>query len=374
MKKRLRIAIVSDAIYPYNKGGKEKRIFELSTRLAKSGHDVHLYCMNWNGLKKQEQGVKIHAISNYFPLYAGKRRSIKEAIFFALSCFKLMKENFDILEADHMPHLVLFPLKIVTLLKRKKLYATWNEVWGRKYWVEYMEFAGNISFLIELLSSRMPDTIIAVSEHTKNKLINDLNVHKKIVVIPNGINVSEIQKVKPAKQKSDVIFAGRLLSHKNVDVLINAIALLNKTYPKIKCFIIGKGPEEKNLKKITKKLHLENNITFFDFLERHEDLYSLMKSSKIFAFPSTREGFGIVALEANACGLPIITTDHKDNAAKELITNGKNGEVITLTDTLFAQTLQKYLQKKDTKTTYLNIAKKYDWDILAKKIEEVYTK
>src|SRR5688572_4712282 len=101
--KKLNIAIVSDAIYPYNKGGKEKRIFEISTRLAKAGHEVHIYCMKWWGADRRlsppasaarqgrnaqpindnhrmENGVHLHAISPLYPLYSGQRRSIKQAL------------------------------------------------------------------------------------------------------------------------------------------------------------------------------------------------------------------------------------------------------------------------------------------------------
>ena len=385
MMKKKTITIVSDAIYPYNKGGKEKRIYEISTRLAKAGHDVHLYTMKWWGRTSRyipgenenhriENGVHLHAISPLYPLYSGKRRSIKEAILFALSCFKLIKEKFDLIDVDHMPHMVLFPLKLVSLIKNKPLYATWNEVWGRKYWVEYMGILGNIAYLIEWLSARMPDTIIAVSEHTKRKLIQDLKIKTDIVVIPNGINFEEIKKVKPAKQKSDIIFAGRLLSHKNVDVLIRSIALLKKNYEHTIAIIIGKGPEEKKLKALSKSLNLEKNIIFYDFLKKHVDLYALMKSSKVFVFPSTREGFGIVALEANAAGLPVITINHPDNATTDLIKNGKNGAVIELNEMKFAEKIMHYLSIKKSSETYTHNAQKYNWNILAKKVEEAYAK
>lgn len=117
----MKIAIVSDAIYPYNKGGKEKRNYEVSTRLAKRGHDVTVYCMKWweGPNTRIEEGVQIKAISPYFPLYAGERRSIKQALLFSLNCFKLVKEDFDILDVDGIPHLVLFSTKLVALLRGK---------------------------------------------------------------------------------------------------------------------------------------------------------------------------------------------------------------------------------------------------------------
>ena len=64
-----------------------------------------------------------------------------------------------------------------------------------------------------------------------------------------------------------------------------------------------------------------------------------MKSAKVFALPSEREGFGIVALEANACGLPVVTADHPDNATRHLITAGENGFLTNVDATSLAETL-----------------------------------
>lgn len=375
LKKTKKIAFISDAIYPYNKGGKETRIFEISTRLAKMGYDVHIFCMKWWSGKvkvKNENGVTLHALCNYYPLYSGKRRSIRQAIMFSLSTFKLIKEDFDVIDVDHMPHLVLFPVKLVCIIKRKKLFATWNEVWGRKYWVKYMGFFGNIAFLIEWLSARIPDKIIAVSTHTKTKLQRDLKINRDIIVVSNGIDVNEIVNTKPSENKSDIIYAGRLLSHKNIDCLIKSIKLLNNKYPNIKCIIVGRGPEEKKLKNLANKMNLQKNIIFYDFKDNHKDLYALMKSSKVFAFPSTREGFGIAALEANASGIPVITTDHKDNAAKDLIIKGKNGNIVKLDENEIAKNVINFLTMKKNENNYLALVKNYDWKNITNTLKEVY--
>jgi glycosyltransferase involved in cell wall biosynthesis len=372
----MKIVIVSDAIYPYNKGGKEKKIFEISTRLAKKGHEVHMYTMKWwkeNKKNKLENGVYLHAISPYYPLYAGKRRSFKEAIFFAFHCFALVKEDFDVIDVDHMPHLVIFPLKIICLLKGKKLIVSWNEVWGKKYWKKYIGNLGILAYYIEKASIALPDRIISISELTTAKLQNEFNRVHEVHTVNMGINYEQIEMIKPSEQKSDIIFAGRLLEHKNVDILIHAIAEVKHKYPQIKCTIIGEGPEKDTLEKLIQKYNLGKNIKIINFLPQQHELYALFKASKIFAFPSTREGFGIVVLEAHACGLPAIIIDHEDNASKNLITSN-NGIRIPLDKQSLANAIVKLLETTINKTAIANTAKKYDWDLIANKTLEVYQK
>jgi len=373
--KKQKLAIVYDAIYPFVKGGTEKRNYEISKRFAQKGYEVHIYGMKWWKGENviQMEGVYLHGICKPMQLYTKNgKRSILQAIYFGLHCLKLIQEDFTILDVNHMPFFSLYSAKCIALIKKKKLYATWNEVWGRNYWVEYLGKFGNIAYLIEWLSARMPDKIIAVSEHTRTKLIQDLKVKKEIVVIPNGIDLKEIVKVKPSENKSDIIFAGRLLSHKNVDYLIESIRLLKNTYPNITCVIVGKGPEEQRLKLLVEKLKLQKNIIFYDFLENHQDLYALMKASKVFAFPSTREGFGIAALEANASGLPVVTTDHRNNATKDLIVDKRNGQIVQLNEKLLAEKLENYLSKEVPPDDVIEYAKRFDWNAIVEQLEEVY--
>jgi len=377
---KMKIAFVSDAVYPYNKGGKEKRIYEISTRLAKRGHNVHVYCMKWWKEKENnriENGVHLHAISRYYSLYSEKRRSIKEAIMFAFACFKLIREDFDIIDVDHMPYFVLFSTKVICMLKRKKLIASWNEVWDRKYWNEYLGGWGNVAYVIEKLSVLMPDKIISISEHTTNKLKNDLLSRKNIFTVSIGVDFEKIKKINAFPEKSDVIFAGRLLIHKNINILIKSIQLIKEKIPKIKCLIIGDGPEKKRLETLTQKLNLEKNITFLGFLESHDNVYALMKSSKVFVLPSTREGFGIVVIEANACGIPVITMDHKDNASRDLIEEGRNGFICQLDEEEITKRIIKILinnSNREMQKVCMDLAKKYDWNKIVDEIEGVYSK
>jgi glycosyltransferase involved in cell wall biosynthesis len=370
-----KIAVISDTAYPFFKGGKEKRIYDITTRLAARGYDVTIYCMKWwkeNDRSILQNGVKLKAISPYYPIYAGKRRSIREAIFFALNCLRLVTKDFDVIDIDHMPHLVLFTTKIVCILKKKKMVVTWNEVWGKKYWQEYLGAAGTLAYMIEWISARLPDTIISISEHTTNDLRTVLGIKGPIITIPNGVDVEGISKIPAAAKGADVVFAGRLLSHKNVDVLIRAIAIVRKQHPEILTWIAGEGPEKESLQKLTHELDLEKNIIFLGFLPDEHELYRIMKASRMFVLPSTREGFGIVIVEANACGIPVITIDHEQNAGKDLITDGGNGALVKLDEAELARAIEKLLSSKRDPATYLSYAEKYDWTHILSKIENAY--
>lgn len=375
-KIRKKLALVYDAIYPYIKGGGEKRFYEIGKRLKQRGYEVHFYGMKlWKGkdiIKKE--GMYYHGICKAVPLYDNKKRTIKEAISFGLASFRLLKENFDIMDCCGFPYFSMFPAKLACLIKGKPLYSTWHEVWGKEYWLSYIGKKGYCGYLIEKLASKLPNKIIAVSEHTKNKLINTLKVNpKKIIIIPNAIDIKKINSVKSSEEKSDIIFAGRLLDYKNIDILIKAIKILAGKNPKIKCIIIGDGPEKSNLQKLTNQLDLKNNIIFKGFIEDYNYVLSLMKSSKVFVSTSTREGFGLVAIEANALGIPVITVNHKDNAIKDLIKKSQNGFIANLNEKDIAETIIKAIkQSKNMKQNCISSAKEYDWSEIIDRVEEVY--
>jgi Glycosyltransferase len=374
----MKVALVYDAIYPFIKGGAEKRYYEIAKRLSKKGHQIHIYGMKfWDSDKViKRQGIYYHGICRPKSLYEKNgKRSIKEAIYFGLNCLKLIKEDFDIIDCSNFPYFSLFACKLISIIKRKPLYATWHEVWGKNYWFEYIGWKGCLGFVIEKLAVLMPVKIISVSEHTTYKLKNELNSKKLIFTVPNGIEFEDITKIRPSKEKSDIIFVGRLVSYKNVDVLIKSIKIVKEIIPKIKFLIIGDGPEKNTLETLTQKLNLEANIKFLGFIENNGDIYALMKSSKVFILPSTREGFGIVVIEANACGIPVIIIDHKDNAAKGLIEEGRNGFICQLDkDEIAGKTIRilKNHSNLEMKKVCIDSAKQYDWNKIVDEIEEVF--
>lgn len=375
-KRPTSIAFVSDGVYPFNVGGKEKRLYEIARRLVQQNRQIHIYTMKWWKEEKKDveiEGIKYHAISRLYPLYVNGRRSIKEGILFSFACFKLLFQSFDIVDVDHMPFFPLFSMRIVCWLKRKKLYATWHEVWGADYWRQYLGSFGQLGCLIEKLSVKLPDVIIANSGHTTKRLI-DFGSSCKIKTVPLGVDLDHIYDVPKHRQSSDVIYAGRLLSHKNVDLLIRAIAKVREVHPQIKCIVIGNGPEKPSLEQLVNSLGLQANVKLIDFLEKQNDVYGYIKASKVLVLPSVREGFGLIAAEANACDIPVITTDHKNNAARELIIEGKNGYLSHVNTSHLAKQINRVIEeanKLKPLKTLQNDFGSFKWDRAARDFEQL---
>ena len=369
-----KIAFVYDAIFPYVTGGAEKRFFEVGKRLAAKGHDVHIYGMkSWDGPDTiAESGMTLHGIMKKESLYTAEgKRSIGETLRFGLAVWRLRKESFDVIDCCSFPYFPLFSLRLITWIKRKPLYCTWHEVWGREYWREYLGKAGVFGYMVELAASGMPDTVISVSDSTTEALETGLGRKNKVITIPNGVDLEKIAEIKAGEESSDIIFVGRLLAYKNVDKLIEALTIVKKQFPNITLTIIGKGPEEENLKQLVSESGLKANVRFVGFVEENK-LFSYMKASKMLALPSSREGFGMVALEAKACGLPVLTVDEPQNAARRLVTNGIDGVITKADSSGIAKGILDLLENHGVAAAAKRDIERYDWRNITAEIEKVF--
>lgn len=340
------IALVTDAIYPYHRGGKELRYFELSRRLTRYA-DVHVYTMNWwKGPRVLVQDdVVYHGISPLFPLYTKGRRSVSEALLFSLACVRLLFCRFDVVEADHMPYFQIFALRLVTAIKRKRLVVTWHEVWSRSYWREYLGPLGVFAWCIERLAMTLPDQLIAASPQTAEALRTALGPRAAIMAAPNGIDLDAVQAAYPDAETTDIVVVGRLMSHKRIDLLLEAVARLHAEGMAVTCRIVGDGPEREGLRSLAHSLNVAHAVDFRHDVNEQKEVYALLKAARVAVFPSAREGFGIAVLEALACGVPVITTSTPANLARHLVTQASRGCVCEPDAAAMAEAVKAWLAR-----------------------------
>jgi glycosyltransferase involved in cell wall biosynthesis len=337
--------MVTDAVFPYHRGGKEIRYHELSRRLAERA-EIHVYTMHWwDGPRMHtDEAVTFHAISPLLPMYTQSRRSLRQAIFFALSCTRLMTVRFDVLEADHMPYVQIIILRLVATVKRKRFVVTWHEVWGKSYWRGYLGAAGFVAWFVEQLAMRLPDHIIAASPHTAQRLRDTLGERASVSIAPNGIDLDTIRNSYPDEATTDLVVVNRLISHKRIDMLIDAVALLHAEGMPVTCRIIGDGPQRAELLSHAQVRGVEWAVDFRHDVSEQKDVYALVKAAKVFVFPSAREGFGIAVLEALACGVPVVTTSAPDNLAQHLVAQSPRGVICDPTASAIAVAVRNLLE------------------------------
>jgi len=325
---KLVIALVVDTIHPYSTGGREIRYHEYARRLPEAA-ELHVFTMRWwDGASVRVDGaVTFHGICPLLPVCRGGRRSIAQAIIFAIACVRLLTFRFDVLEADHMPYLQLPVLRAIASLKRKRLVVTWHEVWGPSYWREYLGRLGALSWLVEWLAMHLPDHIIAASTQTEERLKRFLGPEAAVTTAPNGIDLEAISATEPDTDGRDIIVVGRLMTHKRVDMVLDAVALLHAQGLRTRCCIVGDGPQRRALDDQARALGIFDLVEFRHDVREQKDVYALLKSAKVFVSASEREGFGIAVLEAVACGVPVITTSAPDNVAQYLVTRSRRGVI-----------------------------------------------
>jgi len=363
------VALVTDAIFPYHCGGREIRYYELSRRLAGRA-ELHLYTMRWwDGPRvRKDEGVTFHGISRLYPMYTGNRRSLRQAIFFALACMQLLVSRFDVLEADHMPLLQILVLRVVATVRRKRLVVTWHEVWGHSYWRQYLGRAGFIAWFIEYLAMRLPDHIIAASSYTAERLSAQLGSRASITIAPNGIDLDAVRETYPHHAATDLVVVSRLMPHKRIGMLLEAMASLHTEGQFVTCRVIGDGPEREALKDQARALGIEQAVEFRHNVQEQKEVYELVKAAKIFVFPSAREGFGIAVLEALACRLPVITTSAPDNLAQYLVARSLSGVVCDSTASAIAEAVKSLLDRGSVVGDDDGWLAEYNWDAMADRV------
>jgi glycosyltransferase involved in cell wall biosynthesis len=321
---RLKVAVVSDALYPWHKGGKEIRYFQLLQGLPRHGMDVSVFSMRWwddlPDVEIFDEGTLTYVpICPRVPLYKGHKRSLMQALLFSVSTLRLLTRKFDAIEADHMPYLQLVPLRIVAWIKRVPLIVTWHEVWGGQTWNTYMGRLGSVAAMIEKVCVRLPDRIIAVSDGTAAKLVTIGANRDRLSVVPNAIDADQLLTCVEDPSAPELLFVGRLLEHKNANLAIEATALLVKRGYDVHLGIIGVGPEESRLKAQSSALDLDDRVTFYATVESQRDVWSLIRGCEVLLAPSVREGYGLVVAESLALGTPVVCVLHVDNESSSLI-------------------------------------------------------
>jgi len=328
-RKVLKVAIVC-SYYPWppSFGGVETMVRNVSTELAKRGHELHVITTPFDvtmmrqvsdyGVEERD-GVTVHKLEprKLRVGYARLLKGFKDAI------HEIRPE----IVHSHNLHPHLFQL------------AKWKDKLKYKLVAELHHPAVELDFFIQKLSmplttimlmnfSKVIDTFIAHTTLEKEWLSNKGIYEGKVLIVRfPAIPSTLISYRVDSKSLDEIIYLGRIVCRKGLHVLIRALYKVKKTFGEIRATIAGPSDPQylSRLMKLAKQLGLESNVVIRGLVPE-EEKYKIIKSHKILVLPSLKEYTPSVLLEAQALGVPVIAT--KVGAVSEIMVDGETGLLV----------------------------------------------
>ena len=368
----MNILFLSPSYFPI-RGGTEQVIYSLVSHL-KPSHTIKILTIRWE--KKWKRFEIIDNIEIYrvgFLNIKGLSLYFKYlSLFFA--ALKLKKSfKFNIIHLFHVydcggAAYLLKKIQKIPLITTLIGWDTYDPI--RKIPKRHMPFVRITMNVSDIVTASTRHLVSAAKKQGCKKEI-------KIITYGTGMHSKVSLKHINIKQKYNIINKKALLSvqrlhpRKGIQYLLRAIPEVIKTNSTIAFIIVGTGPEEGNLKRLTEKLGINNYVIFTGFIS-DDELPSYYASADLFILPTLYEGFGLVYIDALCFGLPIVTTE---NGGSLDIVNKDNGILVPPKDPIkLGETIIEALNKKWDSDKIKRGAEKYRWEGIVEEYNRLYKK
>lgn len=297
-------------------GGAEQVMHEHAKGWIKAGHKVTLFSSRFSGSKGKELLDRVRIVRGGSQ-YVGVQIS---ALFYYLK----NRKDFDFV-IDQFHGIPFFTPLYVEKPKVAVIQETAREVWFLNHFTWPLNYiVGVLGFLVEpfifLLYKRIP--FITGSESAKKSVAAFGIPEKNITVIPHGVLVKKFTMVPPKEKIPTLVYLGVLSKDKGIEDAIKTSFLLKG---KFQYWVIGKAETksyEKKIKGLNKKLGLQRKVKFWGYVE-NEKKFELLARSHLLVNPSAHEGWGLVNIEANSMGTPVVA--YRNPGLTDSIKDGYSG-------------------------------------------------
>lgn len=364
----------------YIRGGVGEVVYNLSLKLAQLGHEVYIFTTS------ADRKDHIEEYGNITLFRYGRRFKIADTDISLSLLNGPLKCDLDIVHL-HLgsPPATLAALRYIK--KKRKTFVVTHHLdpeWNYGSIIRRILVFIYAKYYVKKALSKS-DIIIALSEHFLNmsKFLSDYIT--KIEIIPNGINLEDFdspytkiearEKLGLSLDDKIILFVGALTERKGPQVLLKAMPIILRNVPDSRLILVGSSTDYlKSLEKLAKDLSIESNVEFTGFVD---DATKVMyyKSADVFVLPSFSESFGIVLLEASACGLPLVVSDLE--AFRAIIEEGYNGLFTKTGDGKgFASKIIPLLKNEEERIRMGANAKEkvkdYSWERIAEETKKIY--
>jgi len=335
----MRICVVYDCLYPWTVGGAERWYRSLADEFVRAGHEVtYATRRQWQGGEEPRiQGVDVVAVSPGGELYrpSGSRR-IGPPLRFGLGVLLYLarkRRAYDVVHLSASPFFAVLAARIALAGTPTVIGVDWFEVWTRDYWIAYLgPLRGRIGHAVQRLCVRATPQAFVFSQLHARRLTEERLRHPATRL--GGLYTGGSEPVgAPRAQRAEqtVVFAGRHIPEKQAPVVVPAVAAARRRLPNLRGLILGDGPQRGAVLAAIEHEGLAGVVEAPGFVEP-ETVQRALADALCLLLPSTREGYGLVVIEAAALGTPSIVVAGSDNAAVELVQDRVNGFVASSAD------------------------------------------
>jgi starch synthase len=317
-------------------GGAGVHVEYLSRELAKK-IDVDVYC--WGDQRSDKSGLHVHGYQPWSEISNGTEGKFKAA----LEALSLNLAQVKALSGIDIAHTHTWYVSMAGFLA-KKLYKipfvlTTHSLEPLRAWkAEQLGSGYAMSSWMERTAILDADAVIAVSKGTKEDILRSYPVPEdRIHVIYNGIDLEEYQKTNERSaliangvdpDVPYVLFLGRITRQKGVTHLVDAISSLPPNTQVVLCAGAPDTPEiaAEMRQKVEQARRKNPRVVWIEKMVSKRDAVQLYSHARVFCCPSVYEPFGIINLEAMACGAPVVAS--ATGGIKEVVVDGETGYLV----------------------------------------------
>ncbi|MBF8186900.1 glycosyltransferase family 4 protein [Nonomuraea sp. K274] len=291
-------------------GGAEAYAWEMAGRLARSGHSVWFVTARAPGQRRraEREGVRIARMGGPYTVYPR-----------VLAWLLGRRQAFDVV-LDCQNGIPFFTPWV--LPRRTGIFCVVHHVHDRQFDVHLPRWLAAVGRFLEGPASRWTyrrHQSVAVSPSTVHAMRERLGWTGPIHIVPNGVTVTTVPR-EPRSAAPRLVCVGRLVAHKRVGLLLDAVPELRERWPGLTVDVIGRGPEEARL-----RAGLPEGVTMHGYLP-DEDKESLIASAWLQVSASQGEGWGLCVLEAAALGVPTVAFDV--DGLRDAVRHGETGWLV----------------------------------------------
>ncbi len=328
----MRVCVVYDCLYPHTVGGAERWYRQLAERLDEEGHEVaYLTLRQWPRGERPQLGAgraRIVVAGPRMALYTGPRRRILPPLVFGAGVlWHLLRHGrrYDVVHTASFPYFSLLAAAALRPLYGYRLVVDWHEAWSREYWRDYLgRIGGTIGRAVQLLCARVRQRAFCFSRLHAARLREE-GLRGEVTVL-EGEYAGSLEPPTAGPAEDVVVFAGRLIPEKRAPLAVAAVALAARRVGGLRGAFFGDGPERDALDEAVARHDAGGNLIAPGFVSAGE-VDAALRRALCMLSTSSREGYGMVVVEASARATPSIVVAGEDNASVELVAEGVNGFV-----------------------------------------------